>query len=122
MKSFNDMGRRYRRTKVKILVTIDGSFNPLFGIITDLSEGGARVTLDSRPSFLDAGSQCWLNYNDDFTPVILVWVDENDVGLIFDEPIKTGPLFQRLQMARNMPGSLVMRKAVGFGRRTKKRS
>jgi hypothetical protein len=88
--------RRHDRLKTRIPVTVVGVLDTVFGVITDLSEGGARIEGATLPE----KSRCQIEYGGQTVYATVMWSEIDRMGLRFPFELVDGPLFDALEMAR----------------------
>lgn len=110
--------RRHDRLTTRIPVTIVSVLDSLFGVITDLSEGGARIEGATLPE----KSRCQIEYRGQTVYGTVMWAEVDRMGVRFPFELVDGPLYDALEMARAgiaaepliAPGASI---ATTFGRR-----
>ncbi|HJS13337.1 PilZ domain-containing protein [Sphingopyxis sp.] len=110
--------RGHKRTTVSIDVTVNGVLNFVDGRITDLSEGGARIDGASMP----ARSRCEIHYGGQVTYAVVMWSEQDRMGVRFPYELTHGPLHNALKAARGasmvQPAQIFhSNRPTGFGRR-----
>jgi hypothetical protein len=76
--------RAARRTRATCAASVRTLTSESFGHLWDLSETGARVSLDNPPQ---AGESALLKWGTEKVMCSVVWVDRDMCGLSFDHPI-----------------------------------
>ncbi|MEY4269589.1 MAG: hypothetical protein RLZZ58_805 [Pseudomonadota bacterium] len=110
--------RRHDRLTTRIPVTISSVLDSVYGVITDLSEGGARIEGATLPE----KSRCQIEYGGQTVYGTVMWAEVDRMGIRFPFELADGPLYDALEMARAgisaepliAPGASV---ASTFGRR-----
>ena len=88
--------RAHQRIAVDLEVVVNGVLNHVGGRITDLSEGGARIEGASLP----ARSRCEIHYGGHVVYAVVMWAEQDRIGVRFPYELRHGPLFRALEQAR----------------------
>jgi hypothetical protein len=88
--------RQHDRALTRIPVTVTTVLDSVFGVITDLSEGGARVEGATLPE----KSRCQIEYCGQTIYGTVMWAEVDRMGIRFPFELTEGPLFEALEMAR----------------------
>src|SRR3546814_8541281 len=88
--------RGHKRTPVSIDVTVNGILNLVDGRITDLSEGGARIDGASMP----ARSRCEIHYGGQLIYAVVMWAENDRLGVCFTSELTHGALYNVIQRER----------------------
>lgn len=88
--------RSRERIVVDIPIVVTTVLDSLEGVIVDLSEGGAQVVGCALP----AKSQCQIDLDGHITFGTVQWSEEDRMGIRFPYLLSSGPLFERLEIAR----------------------
>ena len=112
-----DENRRQIRIATDIPATLISVLDTREGRIIDLSEGGAQVSGASFP----AGTRFQIDCMDQTLYAKVMWDEVDRMGVRFEFPLSSGPLFDAMQLAaqpsRPFVGGLRAARPMGFGRR-----
>jgi hypothetical protein len=110
--------RSHERISVEIPIVVTTVLDSLEGVIVDLSKGGAQIVGCTLP----AGISCQLDLDGHITFGTVRWSEEDRMGIRFPYELTDGPLFEKLELARDMQPTPVpfqprLNPGGGFGRR-----
>ena len=87
--------RRHRRFATDIAATVVSVLDRHDIVITDLSAGGAMVSGIGYP----VRSRCQIEYRGQTVYAIVMWSEEDRMGVHFPYDLNDGPLFDAMQAA-----------------------
>ena len=114
--------RRHQRFETDLPVSMITVLESKEGRIIDLSAGGAQVVGASFPQ----GTRFHIDYMDQTVWAKVMWDEIDRMGIRFEYPLHSGPLFEAMNGARLMfedpparpyIGATLARPKVAFGRR-----
>ena len=114
-----DENRRQARIAVDLKVTLVSVLDTREGRIIDLSEGGAQIVGASFP----AGTRFQIDHRDQTIYARVMWDEVDRMGVRFEYPLTSGPLYDEMQQARipqETPRAYITTatpRSSGFGRR-----